>query len=70
MVSGHNSELPSDSEESIVHAGVAGCNLVIAEAAASIDVPTFNLSFVLSSSDKAIKYSQTTVPLKCLCKVR
>jgi len=40
-----------------VHAGVAGSHSVTSEAATLIDVPTFDLSFVLSSSDEEIEFN-------------
>jgi len=62
LVSGHNSELPSEAEEST---GAAGSHVVVS-AAAMVDVHTFDLGFVPSLSDDEI---QMTVLLPCLCKV-
>jgi len=56
-VSGHNNELPSDAEESTVDAGAAGSHSVVSEAAALIDVPTFNLGFILSLSDEEVEFN-------------
>jgi len=53
---GHNRKLTSDAE-STVHAGVAGSYSVISEAAASTDVPTFDLGFLLSLSDEEIEFT-------------
>jgi len=56
-VSCHNCKLPSDVQESTVHADVVSSHSVIAEAATSTDVPTttFDLGFVFSSSDEEIE---------------
>jgi len=58
-VSGHNSELPSDVEKSTVAADAAGSYSVIsdAHADASVDVPTFDLGFILSSSDEKVEFN-------------
>jgi len=47
----------------------AGSHSVVL-AAASVHVPTFDLGFVLSSSDEETDSIQTTVLLQCLCEVR
>jgi len=57
MLLGHNSVLLPNVEESSIHAGVTGRHSVISEAAASTDVPTFDLSIILSSSDEEIEFN-------------
>jgi len=56
---GQQQRIPSDLEESTVHAGVASSHLVISEAATSTDVRIFDLGFVLSSSDEETKFNST-----------